>query len=159
MTKKKIIPETYRHKIGRKTMTLVEWAEELGLTKVAVHHRINASGWDIVEAYTTHARGGLEVKSTKVSRPHRFEVHHKGNVISTHYRKAHAEAAITTDGRRGLKLVELEKKPTSVEAGFRLTKEDKATIKQGATEANMSFSLFIVTCCLAATERGTYSKA
>lgn len=157
MSTKEINPQTSVRTVDGVTLTLAGWADKLKLSPVAIHNRI-AAGWEVRDAYTLAAREGVQVKDDFIARPSRFRVMYKGKVVSTHYRRGHAEKAIKADSRKGLKLDELEKEATSVGAGFRLSPEDKVEIMKHASEANMSFSLFIVTASLAA-GRANRSKA
>lgn len=162
MAAKEINPETSVRTINGKTLTLVEWAAELQISQVALYNRLAAvddegnKTWSVRDAHTVPPRRGLTHKSDKIARPHRFRLEYKGKLISTHYRRGHADTALTEDGRKGLKIVELEKVVTSASAGLRLAETDKMEIMQGAADAKMSFSVFLVTAALDATRAGTY---
>lgn len=155
MAAKETDPKTSVRTIDGKTQTLTEWADELGISPVLRIQRVQA-GWSVRDAYTKTVRGGLVVRAEKIARPHRFHVKLRGKTVETYYRKSHAVSAMKEDGRKGLVLVEIEAKATSVGAGLRLAADDKTELMQAAEDANMSFSLFLVRAGLAAARAGTY---
>ena len=163
MTKRvlSVDPTVHRVTINKKRKTLLAWSKELGLTPVAVYNRLSAVDkegnftWTVKDAYTKPRKGGrTQVNSTQ--REHQYRLEFNGNLISTHYRKGHAQTVLERDGRPGLQIVTIPKIIDTESTGFRISVIDKKEIMQAAKDANMSFSLFIVTACLDAAREGTY---